>query len=382
MTPRATARLQLHAGFTLDDAAAQLSYYAGLGISHLYLSPVTTACPGSTHGYDVVDHAAINPELGGMDAFQHLAAAARQHRMGLIADIVPNHMAAHAANPWWHDVLAQGPGSPYANWFDIDWQPADSALHGKVLLPQLGRPYGASLRAGDIQLACDTACGEFYIDAAGARLPLAPGTQPARSAPGQPRDSHDPATEAGRARLHQLLQAQHYRLAWWRTAADQINWRRFFEISTLAGVRVEDPQVFQAVHALILRLYADGLIDGVRVDHVDGLADPIAYCRQLRAALRECGEARAAEGLPREPYLVVEKILGPGETLDERWDVDGTTGYDFMDQAGAVMHDPAAAAVLLQAWQVLAGDARPVREQLESARLRMLTRHFAAERRA
>jgi len=382
MTPRATVRLQLHAGFTLDDAAAQVPYYAKLGISHLYLSPISTACPGSAHGYDVADHARVNPELGGEPALRRLAGDARRHDMGLIVDIVPNHMAADCANPWWRDVLARGPDSRHADWFDIDWQPADPALRGKVLLPRLAQPYGASLRAGAIRLAYDPRTSTYCIDADGARLPLAAGTLPPESAPGTPRDSHDPADAAGRERLHQLLERQHYRLAWWRTAADQINWRRFFEIATLVGVRVEQADVFDAVHELTLRLYAEGLIDGVRIDHVDGLADPIEYCRRLRAALRECGAARLASDLPRDPYLVVEKILGPGETLDERWEVDGTTGYDFMDQAGALLHDPAAESVLVQAWQVLARDTRPVREQLEAARLRMLARHFAAERRA
>jgi len=381
MTPRATARLQLHAQFTLDDAAAQVPYYARLGVSHLYLSPVATACPGSAHGYDVADHGRVNPELGGEPALRRLAAEVRRHDMGLIVDIVPNHMAADCANPWWRDVLAQGQASRYAGWFDIDWEPADPALRGKVLLPRLAQPYGASLRAGDIRLAYDPQAQAYCVEAAGARLPLAAGTPPAESTPGGPLRSHDPGDAAGRERLHQLLERQHYRLAWWRTAGDQINWRRFFEISTLVGVRVETPEVFDAVHALILRLYAQGLVDGVRVDHVDGLADPIGYCRRLRAALRECGAARLAAGLPRDPYLVVEKILGAGETLDDRWEVDGTTGYDFMDQAGAVLHDPAAESMLAQAWQVLAHDTRPVREQLEAARLRMLARHFAAERR-
>ncbi|MBV7486131.1 malto-oligosyltrehalose synthase [Bordetella sp. BOR01] len=382
MTPRATARLQLHGTFTLDDVASQVPYYAQLGISHLYLSPVTQARPGSTHGYDVVDHGQLSAELGGEPALRRLVTALRSHEMGLIIDIVPNHMAADYANPWWRDVLAQGPDSRYADWFDIDWKPADPALHGKVLLPQLSQQYGTSLRTGEIQLAYDAGAHEFVIDAAGARLPLAAGTQPTQRSPGNPRDSHDPDTEAGRTRLHQLLEQQHYRLAWWRTAADQINWRRFFEISGLTGMRVEQPEVFDAIHALVLRLYAEGLVDGVRVDHVDGLADPIDYCRRLRTALRDSGDARLLAGLPRDPYLVVEKILGPGEALDERWEIDGTTGYDFMDQAGALLHDPAAASVLTQAWQVLVNDARPVREQLEAARLRMLTRHFAAERRA
>lgn len=382
MTPRATARLQLHARFTLDDACAQVPYYARLGISHLYVSPLSAARPGSTHGYDVTDHGMVNPELGGEAALRQLVAVLRGHNMGLIVDIVPNHMAADCANPWWRDVLTHGPASRYADWFDIDWHPADTVLQDKLLLPQLAQPYGVSLRAGDIQLRYDAIADTYVIDVAGTRLPLAIGTEPTQVAPGIPRDSHDPTDQAGLARLHQLLERQHYRLAWWRTAADQINWRRFFEIDTLVGVRVELPVVFKAVHALTLRLYAEGLIDGVRIDHIDGLADPIGYCRQLRTALTIDGQIRMAAGLPRDPYLVVEKILAPGETLDERWDIDGTTGYDFMDQASALLHDSAAASVLIQAWQVLAQDARPTNQQLEGVRLHMLSRHFAAERRA
>lgn len=382
MTPRATARLQMHTGFTLNDARAQVPYYAQLGISHLYVSPLSTACPGSTHGYDVIDHGVVNPELGGEAALRGLVDVLRDYDMGLIVDIVPNHMAADCANPWWRDVLTQGPASRYADWFDIDWQPADTALRGKLLLPQLAHPYGVSLQSDDIQLKYDAAAETFTIDVAGNRLPLAAGTQPLQVAPGIPRESHDPTDQAGLTRLHQLLERQHYRLAWWRTAADQINWRRFFEIATLVGVRVEHPPVFNAVHALTLRLYAEGLIDGVRIDHIDGLADPIGYCHRLRTALTAHGQTRQAAGLPRDPYLIVEKILAPGETLDERWDIDGTTGYDFMDQAGALLHDPAAASVLIQAWRVLAHDARPAKQQLEAVRLRMLSRHFAAERRA
>ncbi|CAM4108245.1 malto-oligosyltrehalose synthase [Bordetella tumulicola] len=382
MTPRATARLQLHAGFTLDDARAQVPYYAQLGISHLYISPLSTARCGSTHGYDVTDHSRVNPELGGEAALRQLVAALRGHDMGLIVDIVPNHMAADCANLWWRDVLTHGPASRYADWFDIDWHPADTALQGKLLLPQLAQPYGVSLRAGDIQLRYDAITDTYVIDVAGTRLPLATGTEPVQVAPGTLRESHDPADQAGLTRLHQLLERQHYRLAWWRTAADQINWRRFFEIDTLVGVRVEQPAVFKAVHALTLRLYTEGLIDGVRIDHIDGLADPIGYCRQLRTALTAHGQNRMAAGLPRDPYLIVEKILAPGEVLDGRWDIDGTTGYDFMDQAGALLHDPAAASVLIPAWQVLAQDARPTAQQLEGVRLHMLSRHFAAERRA
>jgi len=377
---RATARLQLHAGFTLDDARARVDYYADLGISHLYLSPITRALAGSTHGYDVIDHAAVNPELGGEPALLRLAQAARRRGLGLIADIVPNHMAANPANAWWRDVLAQGEASAYSRHFDIDWQSPDPALRGKLLLPVLGDPYGVALARGDIRLRHDPASGEIELELAGGRYPITPSSLPRGcDAQALPR-LHDPSEDSGRERLHLLLERQHYRLAWWRTAPDQINWRRFFEISELVGVRVEDPAVFGAVHALALRLYAEGILDGLRIDHIDGLASPGAYLRRLNQRLAQAGASRPAACAGAAPYLVVEKILAPGETPDPRWRMDGTTGYDFMDQVGALLHAPAAEAPLRAFWQALTGDTRTPRAQLEAARRRMLARHFASER--
>ncbi|OZI63782.1 malto-oligosyltrehalose synthase [Bordetella genomosp. 1] len=380
-TPRATARLQLHAGFTLDDARAQVPYYAALGISHLYLSPITTAREGSTHGYDVADHTQVSPALGGIAALRRLAEALRERQMGIIVDIVPNHMAAHPQNPWWHDVLKHGAASAHAHWFDIDWNSPSPALRGKVLLPVLGDPYDAALRGGGIRLAFDAEAARYVIEAGGTALPLAEGSLDAGALPDAVLAAHDPAEAAGRARLHALLENQHYRLSWWRCAPDQINWRRFFEVSELVGVRVELPEVFDAVHALTLRLYGAGLIDGVRIDHIDGLAQPAAYCRQLRTALLEAGAHRDAQGLQTEPYIVVEKILAPGEALPSHWHVQGTTGYDFLDQVGALLHAPAAEAPFTALWQRLAGDARPVHAQWLAARDRMLRRHFVVERR-
>lgn len=391
--PRATARLQLHAGYTLDDACAQAPYYAALGISHLYLSPISQARSGSTHGYDVIDHQRINPELGGEAALRRLSDTARRHGLGLIADIVPNHMAAHATNAWWADVLRHGAQSRHARTFDIDWQPADTALHGKVLLPVLGEPYGESLAAGHIRLIHDGAAAEGYaIEAGGQRLPVAPGTTPAGDTPDAICAAFDPAVPGGAARLHALLERQHYRLAWWRTAPEQINWRRFFEISELVGVRVEDDAVFDAVHALPLQLVREGVLDGLRIDHVDGLASPGAYLRRLRQPLDDArapngGDIRLGSGVAPAlrndggaGYLVVEKILAEDETLDARWPVDGTTGYDFMDQAGALLHAPDAQAPLEQFWNTLSGDARGAPAQLLDARHRMLARHFPVER--
>ncbi|AZS79564.1 malto-oligosyltrehalose synthase [Achromobacter spanius] len=371
LVPRATARLQLHAGFTLDDARAQLPYYAALGVSHLYLSPITQARAGSTHGYDVIDHQRVSTELGGETALRRLADAARARGLGLIADIVPNHMAAHASNPWWADVLRHGQDSAHATTFDIDWDAPDPALRGKVLLPVLPDLYGQALAAGDIRLEHDAKAGACHISAGGQQLPLAPGSL-----------AGDSAADAGQARLHALLERQHYRLAWWRTAPDQINWRRFFEISELVGVRVEDGAVFDAVHGLVLRLYREGVLDGLRIDHIDGLASPGAYLRRLRHALRQAEGERKQAGLPGGAYLIIEKILADDESLDARWPTEGTTGYDFMDQVGALLHAPEAQAQLERCWAALSGDPRDAAAQLRDARHRMLARHFPAERQA
>ncbi|MFY0476141.1 malto-oligosyltrehalose synthase [Achromobacter marplatensis] len=370
--PRATARLQLHAGFTLDDARAQLPYYAALGVSHLYLSPITEARSGSTHGYDVIDHQRVSEALGGEPALRRLAAAAQPLGLGLIADIVPNHMAAHPANAWWADVLRLGQRSPHAGAFDIDWQPPDPALHGKILLPVLPEPYGHCLKTGDIRLIHDA--DDYRVAVGDLHLPVAPGFAADAQEVAATCAAYDPHADDGRARLHDLLERQHYRLTWWRTAPEQINWRRFFEISELVGVRVEDEAIFDAVHGMVLRLYREGVLDGLRIDHVDGLASPGAYLRRLRQALTQAGAERA------RAYLVVEKILADGETLDSRWPVDGTTGYDFMDQVGALLHAPDAEAPLKAFWNTLSGDPRDAPAQLLDARQRMLARHFPAER--
>ncbi|MBB6083016.1 malto-oligosyltrehalose synthase [Castellaniella defragrans] len=363
MIPRATARLQLHADFTFDDARAVLDHYAALGVSHLYLSPLTRARPGSTHGYDVIDPTRVDEALGGRAGLRRLAGDAAARRMGLIADIVPNHMAADARNPWWRDVLQHGAASAHARVFDIDW----TAGEGRILLPLLPRSYGDALAAGDIRLV--RGHGAAAVLAGGQALPLARGDGDA-----DPRD-FDPASDAGRARLHALLERQHYRLAWWRAAACRLNWRRFFLVSELVGVRVEDPAVFQATHALILDLYGEGLLDGLRIDHIDGLAEPGAYLRRLRAALQ-------AAAPDRNPYLVVEKILAPGETPDRRWPIEGTTGYDFMDDAGALLHAPAARRPLLAFWRACGGSPHRHARQLRAIRASLLDRQMAGEFRA
>lgn len=339
MTPRATYRIQFHKDFGFADAAAIAPYLADLGISHLYASPIATARAGSTHGYDVVDPRHINPDLGGEDGFRTMAATLRDHGIGIILDIVPNHMAVGGDdNRWWLDVLEHGPSSEHAATFDIDWNGGDPALAGKLLAPFLGLPYGEALTSGALVVADD---GSAVIAHGTHRFPIRPEDRPLDPA------DYDTAMSGGAARLHALLERQHYRLAWWRTAADEINWRRFFDITELAGLRVEDDRVFDAVHELPLRLYREGLIDGVRVDHVDGLADPAGYCRKLRGALDAQRPGRA--------WLIVEKILAADETLPTDWETDGTSGYDFMNEVSALLHDPAGEAPLTELWATRSG---------------------------
>jgi len=383
--PRATARLQCHAGFTLDDAAEQVPYLAALGISHVYASPLATARPGSNHGYDVIDHTAINPALGGAKALDRLVATLRAHDMGLILDIVPNHMATHADNRWWWSVWAEGEHSAYAHYFDIDWRSPDPDLTGKIQAPFLGKPYGQALNDGDIRLDYDNARQAFIIKAHDNPYPVAAGTLPAGDDPSNVEAvlaKHDPATPAGQRQLHALLEKQHYRLAWWRCAPEEINWRRFFEVSELVGVRVGQDDVFEAVHASTLDLYARGLIDGVRIDHVDGLADPIAYCARLRAALQARSPERPGDLAGDEAYLIVEKILAQDERLDNRWHAHGTTGYDFMSQVTALLHDESAESAMTRLWEDVSGDTRTPAQTLLDARDLMLSRHFPVERNA
>ena len=415
--PRATLRLQLHHGFTFDDALAQLDYFAALGVSHLYLSPVTTAQPGSMHGYDTVDYGAVSAELGGEGALRRFAAKVHERGMGIIADFVPNHMGVGGAhNAWWLDILEWGRHSAYARHFDVDWHSPDPALRGKVLMPFLGAQYGEELAAGRIALKFDPVAARFYVQYGPHVCPICPAdyaallqsanradlntlagpfqglsTQPddqARAAAGRDAlrafveragtdpidfvlESYSSDDPVPRDRLHRLLERQHFRLAWWRTATDEINWRRFFDITALAGVRVERHDVFEAVHKLVFRLYADGVIDGLRIDHIDVLADPREYCERLRQRLA------ALRATP--PFIVVEKILAQGETLRDDWPVQGTTGYDFMNDVGAFLHDPAGAAPLAEAWTAISGDDRPFAAYALDARREMLAAYLPAE---
>ena len=373
--PRATMRLQFHRRFTFGDASALVPYFAAFGVSHLYASPILTARPGSLHGYDVIDPTRVNPELGGEEALCRLVYELRREEMGLIVDIVPNHMAIGSNNPWWMDVLAHGQSSRYAKFFDIDWTPDDLRVCGKIVLPILGHPYGEALAAGEITLQWkdDRQAVIRYFDY---EFPVAAGTLTAVH------DDFDPASSVGRERLHALLENQHYRLVWWRSANDEINWRRFFDINELAAIRVEDEKVFEATHATILRLYAQGLIDGVRVDHVDGLSQPGDYCRRLRRRLRAVEHQRPADTPKGPAYFVVEKILARDEALPKDWETDGTTGYDFMDMINALQHDAGGEVPLNNVWERVSGRSADFTVEEELARRQILQRSFAAQREA
>ena len=375
--PRATMRLQFHKDFSFDDGARQAPYLAALQVSHLYASPILKARPGSMHGYDVIDPTLVNPELGGEDGFRRLVAALRRYDLGVIVDIVPNHMAVIGGdNPWWSDVLQHGQASRYAKYFDIDWSPADETLHGKVLLPVLGKPYGEALAEGDLSIAFNAEADRYEARSFDNAFPISPAGRETIERLGL--DAFDPRTPDGRARLHDLLESQNFRLASWRSANDAINWRRFFEITELAALRVEDEEVFEATHATLFRLFAEGLIDGFRVDHVDGLADPGDYCRRLRSRLDALAEQRG-DGTAYRPYLVVEKILGAGEQLSPDWGCDGTSGYDFMNEVSGVLHDPAGEAPLNRLWAAVSGRSPHFAEEEVTGRRELLERSFAAQ---
>lgn len=302
--PTATYRLQLQPEFPFSAAEAAVPHLASLGVSHLHLSPVLEAVPGSLHGYDVVDHSRVRAELGGEEGLRALSRTAREHGLGLVVDIVPNHMAASPRHnrPLW-EVLREGPESPYARWFDVDWDAQD----GRLLLPVLGGRLGDEAE----HLEVDGDVLRYYDHA----FPL--------------------RADTGKLPLPQLLDAQWYRLAWWRLARTDLNYRRFFSISELIGVRVEDPEVFEATHAKILQLLRDGVVDGLRIDHPDGLADPDAYLRRLN-------EATGGR------WTVVEKVLADGEALPAAWPVAGTTGYDALRHVDGVLTDPAGAEELAE----------------------------------
>ena len=314
---RATCRVQLNASFDFRALRETIPYLARLGVSHVYASPILRARPKSMHGYDVVDPTMLNPELGADADWRALIDELRAHEMGVVLDIVPNHMGTGESNPYWEDVLAHGPASRYAKWFDIDWRPPQRELRNRVLLPVLGDSLGKVVERGEISLQRmgDRVRVRYFQQS----FPLSPDSEhslPENLAAVSQRD------------LRALLTRQHYRLVHWQRGAREINYRRFFDINDLVSVRQEDPDVFTATHGKILELVRAGDVNALRIDHIDGLLDPRGYLERLRA---EVG--------PSVP-IFVEKILSPGEHLRREWPVEGTTGYEFLNDLEGIFIDP------------------------------------------
>jgi (1->4)-alpha-D-glucan 1-alpha-D-glucosylmutase len=443
--PAATYRLQFNRRFRFADAQALLPYLHELGITDIYASPIFRARRGSTHGYDVTDPTSLNPELGTQGEFEALVQELKRHGMGLLLDIVPNHMAASSENEWWVDVLENGPISPYAAYFDIDWHPdpARGVPDNTVLLPVLGSPYRSALE--NRQLAVDLDEKGFFVRYHDLRLPLDPRSyrilltyrlEDLRQAPGQgdsalrklvglvdaterlpARTAADAAqVEArrrdkeiikqglwglysasprirkfvdenlsifnGRARdekgsylLDGLLADQAYRLVFWPEGMEKINYRRFFDVVDLIGIRIEDPAVFEGTHALTFRLAKEGKVTGLRVDHIDGLYDPLDYLRRLQGRL---GEARSAGGTPGF-YVAVEKILGRDEELLEDWPACGSTGYDFLNALNAVFVDADGLNALDATYQRFSGSRSDFEDVVYESKKRVMRELFAAE---
>jgi (1->4)-alpha-D-glucan 1-alpha-D-glucosylmutase len=426
--PTATYRVQLSVNFDFDAAAAIVPYLKALGITHLYASPFMKARKGSAHGYDVVDHTRINPELGGDAGFERLSQALKQHDLGLILDFVPNHVGVHFAdNPWWLDVLEWGPASPHAVSFDIDWDLLPYRARGGVLLPIIGSSYGEALEKGEIELRYDGDEGGFSAWYFEHRLPIAPERYSeilrnvVREAGAKddaagkrilelasryrglrhPNHSEAPAFKAqlkaipesadliargidayraGTVRpaqvvaLHHLLERQHYKLGHWRLASSDINYRRFFDINTLAGLRVEDPGTFEALHRLVKRLIAEGRLQGLRLDHIDGLRDPAQYFQRLRRLIRD------AQGRDAKPfYIVVEKILGEHEKLHPFTGVHGTTGYEWLNAITQVLVEGKGLEPLDEVWRQISNLPPRIAPVLKDAKRRVLETLLTSE---
>lgn len=351
--PVATYRLQFRDGMTFDRAIGLIPHWTTLGISHLYASPLFSAVAGSTHGYDVTDPNEIDPALGGMDGFRRLSNALLAADLGLILDIVPNHMAASLENPYWRDLLKWGRRSRHAPIFDVDWEQ-------KLTLPVLGdEPLEALVAEGKAKLSGTPDMGELVFDYHGSHYPIDPSTYFA--APETAQDGHGPTVAATLA----LLDRQPWRMIHWREAASGLSYRRFFEITGLVGVRVEDETVFDETHRLVLDLVAEGRVQGLRIDHIDGLADPHGYLRRLRDAVGP------------EVYIVVEKILEGDESLPADWPVAGTTGYEFIADLASLLTAPAPE--LDRAWQDAAPDFGPPERELVRAKRLMVDVNFAGE---
>ena len=416
--PRATYRVQLRADFGFDRTAEIADYMARLGVSHLYASPYMKARPGSTHGYDIVDHNALNPELGDAVAFRGMVDALRRNGLSQVLDFVPNHMGVGGSdNGWWLDVLEWGPDSLYAGYFDIEWEPDRRYLQGKVLVPLLGDQFGAVLESGALELRFDAEAGSFAVWAYGThKLPVRPadygailGTdhpelerigdaflhldfaRPNQSrrasalkaelaalVAGQPdvaeavkhrlkRFHGEPGELDSWSRLNDLIARQNWRAAYFKVAADDINYRRFFNINELAGLRMEEPELFDVAHRFVLSLVDDGTLDGLRIDHIDGLYDPKGYCERLR---------RSAS---RPFYLVVEKILARHERLREDWPIDGTTGYEFANLLGGLYVAPNTEDAFTRLYADFTGRRESFEEVVRTSKIRIMESEMASE---
>ncbi|WP_316201194.1 MULTISPECIES: malto-oligosyltrehalose synthase [unclassified Bradyrhizobium] len=426
--PLATYRLQLTGDFNFESAARVLPYLKALGISHVYASPFMTARKGSTHGYDITDHSKLNPELGGEDGFAKLSAALKQYDLGLILDFVPNHVGVHFDdNPWWLDVLEWGQASPHAASFDIDWDQLPYRARGGVLLPIIGTSYGHALEHGDIELRYDPDEGSFSCWYFEHRLPIAPerygevlriivkeaGEESSEAGKAildlasryrglrHPNRKEAPAFKAalkaipGAAdviaqgiaaykagpdrgaqtlALHHLLERQHYKLGHWRLASSDINYRRFFDVNTLAGLRVEDAGTFEAIHRLVKKLIADGQLQGLRLDHIDGLRDPAQYFQRLRRLIRD------ARGPAAGPfYVVIEKILCEHEKLPGFAGVHGTTGYEWMNVITQVLIDGKGLEPLDEIWRQISNKPPKLAPVIKEAKRRVLETLLTSE---
>ncbi len=434
--PIATYRLQFNRDFTFAKATEILPYLAMLGISHVYASPYLKARPGSMHGYDIIDHNQLNPEIGTPEDFEKFVETLHQHDMGQVLDIVPNHMGVMGAdNAWWLDVLENGEASNYASFFDIDWQPLKDELQGKVLVPVLDDQYGVVLDKGDLKLVFDAEKGEFSIFFHQHRFPIDPRTYPAILSkqndllisqlgpehrdvlelqsltaafghlPGQNEGSAEKRAERNRDKeinkrrlsalcaeskpvlgfiqenvqslngtpggtrsydeLHELIKTQAFRLAYWRVASDDINYRRFFDINDLAGIRMENPQVFEATHRYVLELVRDGKVNGLRVDHPDGLFDPAQYFARLQDT--------------KPIYVVVEKILSGDEPMPPEWPVNGTTGYDFSNLVNGLFVDATSAAKIRRMYRGFLAQALDYRQVLYRCKKNVMRNALASE---